>query len=130
MGSLRTLLCSLALGLSSLGQAAPGLAQATPDPMPLLASCTGRLSALMEYQWLLGDASADLTQARRDAMAELLDAVTPAPHKARAMQLRLEAKLATALYLRQGLASDEPDRARGRLGFEAMLSGCRALIVS
>lgn len=128
MGSLQNLSCGLVLGLAGLAQ--PGLAQTTPDPVPLFATCTGRLSALMEFQWLLGDAGADLTKARRDEMAALLVAATPEPELARAMQLRLEAKFATAQLLRQGLAGGPQGLARNAARIERLLAACRGLITS
>lgn len=128
MGSLRNLSCGLVLGLAGLGQ--PGLAQSSPDPVPLFATCTGRLSAVMEFQWLLGDAGADLTQARRDEMESLLLATTPEPELARAMQLRLEAKFATALLLRQGLSGGPEALARNAARIERLLAACRGLIIS
>lgn len=128
MGSLRNLSCGLVLGLAGLAQ--PGLAQTSPDPVPLFATCTGRLSAVMEFQWLLGDPAADRTQARRDEMEALLLAATPDTQASRAMQLRLEAKFATAQLLRQGLSGGPEAMARNAARVERLLAACRGLILS
>lgn len=125
MGGLRTLRFGVALGLLCLGQATASLAQTRPDPMPLFATCTGRLSALMEFQWLTADAGSDKTRARRDAMAELLAAVTPETLRVRAMQLRLEAKVAAAdLLLRTWRQGDAAPAT------QALLAGCSELLLS
>jgi hypothetical protein len=76
----------------------------------MFATCTGRLSALMEHQWLMQDRGADRTEAMRDAMAGLLGAVVTPDTEVRAMSLRIEAKVAEAALL--GTASfGAPDQA-------------------
>jgi hypothetical protein len=132
MGSLRTRLCSLAIFLILTGQA-PALSgqtlsdQSRPDPAHLFAICTGRLSAWMEFQWLVQDQGADQTRALRDAMADLLDAATPVAQRVSAMQLRLEAKVAAAdLFLRGWRQRDIAAQDRAR----ALLSVCTDLLVS
>ncbi len=65
------------------------------DPLVAqFATCTGRLSAQMEFQWLLSAPQADTTQAQRAVMIDLLEAVTPPTTRRAALHRRLEAKVA------------------------------------
>ncbi len=100
MGGLRNIV--FGLGLTLLAPAPPLCAQPS-DPMHLFATCTGRLSALMEYQWLVQDKGADATEMARDAMAQLLDAAMPPDDRVHTMDLRLQAKAAEAQLLQQAL---------------------------
>ena len=90
MGQLRHLLC-LCLTLAS------GPSQG--DELKTFATCTGRLSALMEHQWLMQDPAADLTKRQRDAFADMIEAVEAPDQVRRGMALRVEAKAATAAAL-------------------------------
>jgi hypothetical protein len=65
------------------------------------ATCTGRLSALVEYQWRSDGPASEDTARQRDAMADLLAAVTPPEAGMQAMALRIEAKVAHAALLAQ-----------------------------
>ena len=61
--------CVLALSLS------PGVAMSAQDDLvSTFATCTGRLSALMEHQWLMDTSRADDTRDRRARMVDLLEA--------------------------------------------------------
>jgi hypothetical protein len=127
MGGLRKQMCCLAVGLTLWAAPSALVADARPDPLALFATCTGRLSALMEFQWLVQDQGADLTKARRDAMADLLEAATPEGLRIRAMQIRLEAKVAAAAVFLRGWRGGDPNAgARAR----ALLSPCAGLMVS
>lgn len=127
MGSLRKTVFGLCWALCA--PVPPLCAQTLPqsDPLRLFATCTGRLSALLEYQWLVQDREADATEARRDAMAELLSAAMPLGGETRAMDLRLQAKVAEAQLLQQAL---------GRNGAWALalakrqMENCTALLLS
>ncbi len=127
MGSLRKTVSVLCWAISA--PALPLVAQTLPhtEPLHLFATCTGRLSALLEYQWLVLDPDADATEARRDAMAELLAAAMPPEGASRAMDLRLQAKAAEAQLLLQAL---------GRNGAWALalakrqVANCTALLLS
>lgn len=126
MGSLKLLLFGLCLALAA--SAAPLSAQSLPqDPLRLFAACTGRLSALMEYQWLVQDPAAPQTEARRDAMADLLQAALPLGAERHAMDLRLQAKAAEAALLRQALGRDGDWALRRAL---TQVAGCTALLLS
>jgi len=96
MGGLQTTFAVLTLALPS---AAAG--QGLPDPLRHFATCTGRLSALTEHQWRTDGLASDATARQRDAMADILAAVTPPEATVQAMALRIEAKVAHAALLVQ-----------------------------
>ncbi len=69
MGGLQKHLFSLTLSLILLCQALVASAQTNPsDPLYLFATCTGRLSAMVEHQWLLSDPGSDETATLRADM--------------------------------------------------------------
>ncbi|GAA6187478.1 hypothetical protein [Litorivita sp. NS0012-18] len=106
MSSLRTfpaLLIALSVTLAipfgspalAVGEGAAQAPVTITDPLVAqFAACTGRLSAQMEFQWLMSAASSDQTQAQRAAMIDLLEAVTPDDQRRAALHRRLEAKVA------------------------------------
>lgn len=77
------------------------------------ASCAGRLSALMEHQWLTNGPASETTGRQRAEMLALLDAIM-APDKARqVLNWRIEAKAAHAALLTRttfGTGAAHPDR--------------------
>ena len=132
MGGLQKHLCGLSLGLWGFATALPACAQdARPiDPLPMFAACTGRLSALMEFQWLTQDPGADRTQVLRDAMADLLEVVTPPEARVRAMSLRIEAKAAAAVVLRQARFSRDAVLARwAQVRAARLVADCAGLLI-
>ena len=122
MGGLRTLLLWFALVLPV--SAGPG---ALPtDPLTHFATCTGRLSALVEHQWRTDGPASEDTARQRDAMADLLAAVTPPDAAIPAMALRLEAKAAHAALLAQAHRSG--DRA-AQVQALRLIEPCRAMLL-
>ncbi len=101
------------------------------DLVGQFATCTGRLSAQMEFQWLLGDAAADRTEAERATMISLLDSVTPAHRRSDALARRIEAKHAQArLLTRATFNPDASDAAWAADRAAQEIGRCRALILS
>lgn len=96
MGGLQPYALILTLALPAMAAG-----QDVPDPLRHFATCTGRLSALVEYQWRTDGPASDATAHQRDAMADLLAAVTPPEAATLAMALRIEAKVAHAALLAQ-----------------------------
>lgn len=94
----KMLISFLGLSLTYLAPEGSSSAQTLPntDPTRLFATCTGRLSALMEYQWLIQDPASDATERLRDQMADLLTATLTPDTAVHAMDLRLQAKVAEA----------------------------------
>ena len=79
MGDLRTILGSLLVSavLAPFGAAAPGQFPAQEDPVRFFATCAGRLSAEMEFQWMFDGARADTIQSERASVLDILDAIMP-----------------------------------------------------
>lgn len=125
MSGLKTFLwaCLAMIALPAATFAAP------PDLSQKFATCAGRLSAQMEFQWLLGG-DADATQGERDAMLSLLSAVMAEDGATETLARRIEAKHAqTALLTRGHFNDDEDDAAWARLRAEVEIGGCRALLL-
>lgn len=111
--------------LTCLG--APVHAGETPDPYARFATCAGRLSALMEHQWLIGAAGADLTRAQRQGMIDLLE-TAPAPNPKQHLARRIEAKhLLARMLLHAEFATSARDRRMARSGADRAIAECRAL---
>lgn len=117
MGALRT---HVAAGLILISQALPLRA----DALPLFAACTGRFSALIEHQWLMGEPS-EPAMAEREAMLGLLDA---AGGGQQAMALRIEAKAAEAALLRAATFGPESRRPWAAARAKALIADCRRLL--
>lgn len=130
MGSLRKYLSRLFPGLILLLQTTAPFAQTTPtDPLYLFATCTGRLSALIEHQWLLSDPGSGQTDHLRQSMIDLMEAAQPAHPGPQAMAWRLEAKVAAAALLQRATFGTTPaHQAMAQRQINALIAGCRALL--
>lgn len=119
------MVAGFALGLFSL----PTLAGA--DPLHTFATCTGRLSATMEHQWLMRDPAAERTEAQRAAMLSLLDAVMAPDQDRNALAWRIDAKQAHAVLLRRATFNDDAEDAAWALSqAETHLARCTGLLLS
>ena len=126
MGGLRTFLLA-SLCLVAVG-AHPLRAQTLPDPHHV-ATCTGRLSALMEHQFLFDGPASEETRRRRDALADILDAIAPAGAETRLMALRIEAKAAHAALLSQAAFGRDPGRLAA-LRASRLIDQCAGFLLS
>lgn len=122
MGGFRTLLLWLAL----VPPVSAGQGALPSDPLTHFATCTGRLSALVEHQWRTDGPASEGTARQRDAMADLLVAVTPPDAAIPAMALRLEAKAAHAALLSQ--AHRTGDSGAQRLALR-LIAPCLAMLL-
>ncbi|RII39133.1 hypothetical protein DL237_08215 [Pseudooceanicola sediminis] len=113
------------LGVSAV----PAMALRMDATTRTFATCTGRLSALMEHQWLLAPAEAEVTRHHRHRMIELLQAVMPQGGARDVLSLRIEAKFAQALLLtRATFNADAGDAAQAGAISDRMLAHCEALL--
>ncbi len=121
MCGLKTISRALALMLAlSPPPAAWAESHAAKDQLQFFATCTGRLSALMEHQWMFDGPASDLTKDRRDAMFSLVEAVALPDDTRRVLLWRVEAKHAQAALLQQaafgaGTAAQNAQRIADRL---------------
>jgi hypothetical protein len=127
MCGMKTLI-ALAFALTALFQAPPIFAQSAD--LRLFATCAGRLSALMEHQWLLSDPASDQTARQRDSMLSLVLAMTGPQDAARALNWRIEAKAAQASLLAHArFATNDATAARSAQRSDDLLAMCRSLLL-
>ncbi len=121
----------VAASLPVAGAAAPATNGAALDPLVrTFATCTGRLSALMEHQWLMGLDGSEYTQKRRNQMATLLEAVMRPGPGPQVLALRIEAKFALAqLFSRMTFGRDAQDVAWAANRVEVELAACDGLLL-
>ena len=101
------------------------------DPMSdRFAACAGRLSGLMEHQWLADDPASSETEARFATMRELLG-TTLAPDKAAAALAREnEAKLAWERLMKRATGEEgEDDGGWALTRAEAEIATCTQLLL-
>jgi len=124
MGALRTLAicCAAALPAAAGAGMLPGI-------VATFATCTGRLSAQMEHEWLMGGHD-EAIASQRAAMAELLVSITPAGAGRDALAARIEAKMAHAsLLTRATFNRDAEDAAWASARAEAEIAACQGLLL-
>lgn len=127
MGDLKTLCASGFLALS-----VPLTANADqPDPLVMtFATCTGRLSALMEHQWLIGSPDADRTQHRRAQMETLLFSTMAKGTGRLVLARRIEAKFALAALLTRVTFTQNPtESAWAASRVEVQIASCDSLLL-
>lgn len=84
----------------------------------------------MEHAWLLGSDEAETYQDQRLTFVSLLDATVAQDRKQRAMNYRIEAKLAHAALLSTASFSDDLSRAtRARAAADQYLVSCKRLLL-
>lgn len=128
MCGLRKLFATSVLILAMKFQALPLVAQ-TPDAKTF-AFCVGRLSALMEHQWLFSDPLAERTTAQRDAMLALAEAVALQTDQAKLILWRVEAKTTQAELLNiASFSTNKATAARAAQRSEELVSACSTLLL-
>jgi hypothetical protein len=130
MGGLRKQIGTLAFTLS-LARALPLCAETPAETLHMFATCTGRLSALMEFQWLMQDPGADATMALRDQMLSLAEAAAQsADGPVQAMNWRVQAKAAQAALLSQAAFALDTRRAhQARIRAQSLTDECLSLLL-
>lgn len=129
MGGLKTylrapaLLCALAAPLAAQAQT-----DIPDDPLHFFATCAGRMSALMEHQWIVDGPASDVTKARRAAVLDLVAALTPPGQEAQVMAWRVEAKAAHAALLGQTRHGDPAATTRADARAGHLLRQCEAFL--
>lgn len=123
----RLFLCLALLGTSSVR------AQ-TIDPEQQLrtfATCAGRLSAVMEYQWMFDGAASEHTKNQRAAVIDLVEAIMPPERGRDVLQWRISAKLAqSALLTRATFNENESDAAWAYQQAARLERECTGLLLS
>lgn len=104
MSGLKTICLGLALTMSMVGGA-----KALDDLTREFAYCTGRYSAEMEHAWLMSEADALPSEAKRAAFVQLLEAVAPVNSGPSVLNHRISAKVAHAALLARASFSGDPE---------------------
>ncbi len=99
MGVVKTFLTATGICFALIGARAQAAPAHNNDPVMTFAACTGRLSALMEHQWIVDPPASDETRMQRARMLSLLDAVLLPEQGRAALKWRIEAKQAQAQLL-------------------------------
>lgn len=129
MGGLRTylrapaLICALAAPVSAQADA-----DIPDDPLHFFATCAGRMSALMEHQWLVDGPASDITKARRSLVLDVLASLTPPGDEVQVMSWRVEAKAAHAALLGATRHGPATDRTRAAKQAATLLQQCEAYL--
>lgn len=121
------ILSRAALCLFALTQALPACAAPSLHARQF-AICTGRLSALMEHQFLTDGPASEATKERRDAMADLLEAVAEPAEAQALLALRVEAKWAYRALLSQAAFGPDPGLRAARQ-VERLGAACTGLLL-
>ena len=125
MSSLRTLIAS-ALIMTGLS----GTARAYDDLVLVFAGCTGRISAEMEFAWLMSDARSDALRDQRERFVTLLDAVMPDERARETLSHRIEAKLAhSAMLTTAHFGTDERLKRLAKQRADMNVQSCRTLLL-
>jgi hypothetical protein len=121
---LETFLAVFMLGATS----APGAAD------PLLrefAVCAGRLSAVMEEQWMFDGPGSERTAAELGAVVSLIEASMGPGEGRQVLAWRINAKIAQRALLHQArFGEDKPLAEKAAAKAEALAANCRAMILS
>ena len=120
----------LAAATVTMGLSAGPAAADASDTARFFAGCVGRLSAQIEFQWLMSDPASDETAARRDEMLALLEAVAAPDQGCAIMAWRVNAQAAHAALLRRAHFNEDPADAAWALA-EARRAGtaCTGLLL-
>ena len=127
MRSLKTIALFLVL-TSAL--AAPARA-ADHSQLQTFATCAGRLSAVMEYQWMFDGDASEQTKRHRATVLELISAIMEPDMGRQVLQWRLSGKRAQSVLLtRATFNQDTHDAAWAREQAELFERGCTSLLLS
>lgn len=117
------LACALSAPLAARGQT-----DIPDDPLRFFAACAGRMSALMEHQWIVDGPASEATKARRADLLDLVTALTPPGAEAQVMGWRVEAKAAHAALLARSRKGDTATTARAARQAIALQNQCMAFL--
>jgi hypothetical protein len=122
---LGTFLAVLAVGMVTTGPA-------TANPLLRdFATCAGRLSAVVEDQWMFDGPGSEQTQAQLLAMVSLVEASMPEGAGRQVLAWRVDAKVAQRALLRQArFGTDRRLSEVAAARAEALTATCRSLVLS
>ncbi len=132
MSGMKTIATLLAFGFASVDGS---VADAHPlDPEQQLrtfATCAGRLSAVMEYQWMFDGAASEQTKAQRAAVIDLVHAIMPPERGRDVLHWRISAKQAQSALLTRATFNENADDATwARRQADRFARECTGLLLS
>lgn len=126
---MKTLFCSLFLALGAL-PAGAGASDAE-EQLRTFATCAGRLSALMEWQWMVDGPGSEHTARQRAAMIDLIAATMPDDYGRTVLHWRISAKTAHRALLDRATFTDDPDDAAWALKTaDGLMANCTGMLLS
>ena len=130
MGALKTVILAAVLALPLQAGTLPLGPQPGEKQLYEFATCAGRMSALMEHQWLVDGPKSEQTAKLVATMSALVQAVVTADQEQRALAWRIEAKVAQrALLMQADFGTDQPARQRAIARTDALLGACQSLLL-
>jgi len=101
------------------------------DPLQTFAQCAGRLSAVMEYQWMFDGEASEQTALQRADLLDLIEAIKPLDQGRTVLHWRLSAKRAhSALLTRATFNQDSDDAAWALQIAKQQVANCTSLLLS
>ncbi len=101
------------------------------DPVRIFAHCAGRMSAEIEFRWLMGDGETDAAERQRGYFVEMIEAVIEPGTGPAVLAERIEAKMAHAALLHRSTFSINAVEARmAAQAARQNLAGCRSMLTS
>lgn len=127
MGSLRTYVVASLSFLALSGAAAQA---ASDSPLRGFAVCTGRLSAMMEFQWMFDGPGSEETQAQRAQMIQLVEAVIEPGQGPTVLNWQINAKSALSQLLSRAAFNDDPrDAEWAREQASKLVMDCQQMLI-
>lgn len=108
MGDMKSILLTISVWLALGTMAAQAQTQDEDQQLRHFAACAGRLSAVMEHQWMFDGQASEVTKSQRAAMLELVEAIMPKSQGRAVLHWRLSAKLAQSSLLTRATFNDDP----------------------
>lgn len=131
MGIMRTCILTFSVLLSVLTKEAAASPSAIDGQLRSFATCAGRLSAVMEHQWMFDGAASEQTKAQRAAVIDLISATMDPDEGREVLHWRLVAKHAQSVLLTRATFNDDPaDAAWARARAVSLTQDCTGLLLS
>lgn len=131
MGIMKTCILILALVFSVFSTAATASPAAPDRQLHSFATCAGRLSAVMEHQWMFDGAASEQTKAQRAAVIDLISAIMDPDQGREVLHWRLVAKHAQSVLLTRATFNDDPaDAAWAQARAVRLTQDCTGLLLS
>lgn len=132
MSGMKTIVRSITFTLAVLsGQTTSAQTFDPEQQLRTFADCAGRLSAVMEYQWMFDGAASEQTKRHRAAVIDLVEATMPPDRGREVLHWRISAKLAqSALLTRATFNADADDAAWALAQAQRFERACTGLLLS